>query len=281
MEQQNKVKILVAIHKPDKVYGDKVYMPIQVGKSLSEFNLGFQGDNTGDNISEMNSMFCELTAHYWAWKNLQCEYIGVVHYRRYFDYCFSEENVDKIFNNYDIILTTPIVRSLPLSYKLNGILAEYVIIFLKVLERMYPEYKSTALNYIYNGNKDICYNMFLTRKDLFDKYAEWEFSILQECRKYIKLTGYKNADRLYGCFGEYLLPIYAIYNQLRIKYLNVTSFPINGHCLNRQSWPERLFNNFRYKMNHIHTIKEFPFPKAALLGMKSMPELEALFDDKD
>lgn len=52
MEQQNKVKILVAIHKPDKVYGDKVYMPIQVGKSLSEFNLGFQGDNTGDNISE-------------------------------------------------------------------------------------------------------------------------------------------------------------------------------------------------------------------------------------
>ena len=29
MEQQNKVKILVAIHKPDKVYGDKVYMPIQ------------------------------------------------------------------------------------------------------------------------------------------------------------------------------------------------------------------------------------------------------------
>ena len=96
-----------------------------------------------------------------------------------------------------------------------------------------------------------------------------------------KLTGYKNADRLYGCFGEYLLPIYAIYNQLRIKYLNVTSFPINGHCLNRQSWPERLFNNFRYKMNHIHTIKEFPFPKAALLGMKSMPELGALFDDKD
>ena len=46
MEQQNKVKILAAIHKPDKVYGDKVYMPIQVGKSLSEFNLGFQGDNT-------------------------------------------------------------------------------------------------------------------------------------------------------------------------------------------------------------------------------------------
>ena len=91
MEQQNKVKILVAIHKADKVYGDKVYMPIQVGKSLSEFNLGFQGDNTGDNISEMNSMFCELTAHYWAWKNLKdVDYIGLCHYRRYFDIIITD-----------------------------------------------------------------------------------------------------------------------------------------------------------------------------------------------
>lgn len=84
--------------------------------------------------------------------------------------------------------------------------------------------------------------MFLTRKDLFDKYTEWEFSILQECQKYIKLTGYKNVDHLFGCLRESLLPIYAIYNQLRIKYFNVTSFSINGHCLNRQSLPERLFS---------------------------------------
>ena len=114
MEQQNKVKILVAIHKPDKVYGDKVYMPIQVGKSLSEFNLGFQGDNTGDNISEMNSMFCELTAHYWAWKNLKdVDYIGLCHYRRYFarrkyintlGSCITEKEIRKILKQYDVIL---------------------------------------------------------------------------------------------------------------------------------------------------------------------------------
>ena len=105
MEQQNKVKILVAIHKPDKVYGDKVYMPIQVGKSLSEFNLGFQGDNTGDNISEMNSMFCELTAHYWAWKNLKdVDYIGLCHYRRYFDIIITEENIEKLMSECDVIL---------------------------------------------------------------------------------------------------------------------------------------------------------------------------------
>ena len=27
--------------------------------------------------------YCELTGIYWAWKNLDADYIGLVHYRRY------------------------------------------------------------------------------------------------------------------------------------------------------------------------------------------------------
>ena len=37
-----------------------------------------------NNISEKNPYYCELTGLYWAWKNLDAEYIGLVHYRRYF-----------------------------------------------------------------------------------------------------------------------------------------------------------------------------------------------------
>ena len=64
-----------------------VYMPLQVGKALSDVDLGVQGDDEGDNISTKNPNYCELTGLYWAWKNLKdADYIGLAHYRRYFDF---------------------------------------------------------------------------------------------------------------------------------------------------------------------------------------------------
>ena len=73
---QQKIKILVASHKPDTVYKDDIYTPIHVGRSVSKFKseMGhLLGDNTGNNISEKNPYYCELTAQYWAWKNLDTE----------------------------------------------------------------------------------------------------------------------------------------------------------------------------------------------------------------
>ena len=60
-------KILVCVHKKDFFISDELYMPIQVGKSISNVDLGIQGDDSGDNISAKNREYCELTAYYWAW----------------------------------------------------------------------------------------------------------------------------------------------------------------------------------------------------------------------
>ena len=46
---------------------DDIYLPVHVGKK-GKTDLGYQGDDTGDNISDKNTNYCELTGLYWAWK---------------------------------------------------------------------------------------------------------------------------------------------------------------------------------------------------------------------
>jgi hypothetical protein len=78
------IKIIVAHHKENYSYSDKIHIPIHVGKELSKINLGILPDNSYLNISKLNPFYCELTATYWAWKNINSDYIGICHYRRYF-----------------------------------------------------------------------------------------------------------------------------------------------------------------------------------------------------
>ena len=61
-----------------------MYLPVQVGAEGKQIIKGYKQDNQGENISIKNPYFCELTGLYWAWKNLDADYIGLVHYRRYF-----------------------------------------------------------------------------------------------------------------------------------------------------------------------------------------------------
>lgn len=71
-----------------------VYFPVRCGAVFDkDNNSGIQGDDTGDNISKLRMSFCEFTVQYWAWKNVDADYYGLCHYRRYLSFS------DKHYNN--------------------------------------------------------------------------------------------------------------------------------------------------------------------------------------
>lgn len=92
-----KFNIAIAYHKNWEMYEDKEFIPIHVGKTLSDLDLGIVGDNIGDNISILNPYFCEMTAMYSIWKNYDADYKGLCHYRRLFS-CQKEPLMNIILN---------------------------------------------------------------------------------------------------------------------------------------------------------------------------------------
>lgn len=92
-EYKGKINIYVSMHKDSYVAPNKYLIPIQVGTALAEEEIpGVLHDNTGINISAKNKRYCELTAQYWAWKNVKdADYYGFWHYRRYFAFNLNLE----------------------------------------------------------------------------------------------------------------------------------------------------------------------------------------------
>ena len=100
------VRLYVMTHKKIAEIADPMYIPMQVGKAGKE-DFGYLGDDTGDNISEKNSAYCELTGMYWLWKNIDCDVIGICHYRRYFtrdEKLLEKSYIEKLIKEYSIII---------------------------------------------------------------------------------------------------------------------------------------------------------------------------------
>lgn len=128
-----KIQIIIASHKSCFLPSDSsMYLPLQVGAEgkrplevLSDHSVldpsgkytgqkQFERDDTGDQISKKNPFYCELTGAYWAWKNLDADVIGLVHYRRYFTVMPKSYRATHSWE--DSVLTEAELRSILCSY---------------------------------------------------------------------------------------------------------------------------------------------------------------------
>ena len=99
-------RIYVMTHKKYSKPNLPEYIMMQVGAALHD-DFGYLTDNTGNNISEKNPNFCELTGIYWLWNNVSCDIIGICQYRRYFiinENFMNQQQVESILKNHDVIL---------------------------------------------------------------------------------------------------------------------------------------------------------------------------------
>ena len=271
------IKIFICAHTEVALPQHPYFLPVQAGAALHAPIPGYQPDNEGDNISIKNPHFCELTCHYWAWKNLKdIDIVGLNHYRRYFDFTrkwpqisadkhfiSTEEflkqsyvfpNLEEILQKYDIIL--PIARHWRVSntkqYGEYHIAKDWEMLRQIIKERS-PQYITAFEKTMDHSNKSVGYNMFITHWKHFNTYSEWLFDILFEVEQRVPPIDDPIQSRIYGYMSERLINVFCEYYHLRIKYIPLI-MPLDDYqedlnFSNPRATYRKLFNDFLYWKN--------------------------------
>lgn len=229
----------VITHKEFHYNLPKGYQPVLVGANFNKNPLHYISDNTGENISNKNKSFCELTGLYWIWKNTNDSQVGISHYRRYFSKYDSRKKLDLA------VLLTGSVKPIP-PKDLDQMLAdtEWIVaqpesggkgtlgetfahyhhkkdldITRQVIQEKSPKLL-TGFDKVMQQERGSFYNMFYTSREQLDKYCKWLFSILFEVEKRVDISQYDSyQQRLFGFLGERLLNVWLIGNNKKVSYL--------------------------------------------------------------
>ena len=271
------IKIFICAHKEVALPQHPYFLPIQAGAALHEPIIGYQPDNEGENISLRNPHFCELTCHYWAWRNLKnVDIVGLNHYRRYFDFQkkwpqlsadkhfiatddflnkpYVFPNLESILNKYDIIL--PIARHWRVSNTQQY--ADYHIakdweMLRQIIKEKSPQYIPAFEKTMDHSNKSVGYNMFITHWKHFNAYSEWLFDILFEVERRVPPIDNPIQSRIYGYMSERLINVFCEYHRLRIKHIPLI-MPLDEYkeglnVDNMRATFRRIKNDFIYKIS--------------------------------
>ena len=220
-------KVIVATHKTYRMPTDPMYVPVHVGAE-GKPSLGYIGDNTGDNISLKNKNYCELSGLYWAWKNMDADYIGIAHYRRHFSVhprrdkwasVLCESELLPLFNDCDVVLPKPRDYFIETNYSQYAHAHHAIDLDTtrEILAQKYPEYIPVYDDYMKRttGHR---FNMFIMKRDVLNRYCEWLFDILFELEKRLDISQYSlNDSRVFGFVSERLLDVWLEKNAIQYK----------------------------------------------------------------
>lgn len=156
------MKILVCCHKPCVLppNPEGIFLPIHVGAAISNVDMDMQRDDQVDgqpcdNISAKNRSYCELTAVYWAWKNIKrlypdVEYVGLNHYRRFFTKKDHTVGIRFLAFKFSSLLKFVLGKDVPFVFVPNKVVSSSEI------EKYTELLKRTVEKNVSVGNKIFC-----------------------------------------------------------------------------------------------------------------------------
>ena len=247
IEEKPKIRIFSTqrIDKKADIFDAESIVPVRCGAVYDKTDGGgIIGDNQGENISERRMTFCELTTQYWAWKNVDADYYGFCHYRRFFSFAdkkydtdawevvidkyidedtaekyeMNDEKIREAVDGYDIVLPYPIqltnlgIKSVIAQYESGVFLdKEHMYLTLDIVKELYPETYEYVKEFFEGDQLYLC-NMMLMKKELFGEYSKWLFDIIFELEKRIDMTDFsEERKRTPGHIAERLLGAYCYY----------------------------------------------------------------------
>lgn len=242
------IKIFVS-HRIDldsETIDNPLYVNVRCGATFDDREgITMLGDDTGDNISYKKNKLSELTVQYWAWKNIQADYYGLCHYRRYLSFASQLYDGDsqglvheKTIDSYSIkkhmldhpeLMQEEIVQYDAITFEPYDVRPHFVNnpkktvyqywkdhrhflnyqdmdTMLDILFQKFPDYTIVAKEYM-NQYTFLGYNCFILKRDLFLDLCEFEFSILDEMEKRLE-TSTEDKGRTLAYLSELLFSIW-------------------------------------------------------------------------
>lgn len=216
------VKLIIAMHKPWEIPQGEIYLPLFVG-AIGKENIIINGkaierDDNGDNISPKNPNYCELTGLYYAWKNIDADAIGLVHYRRHFsnkswlyrkahmpfECTLTDDEALELMAEYDIVV--PKLRNYYIetlySHYANTHDARHQDLTKEIIKEKFPDLLP-FLQKAYDSKSGHMFNMCILKRELLDEYCSFLFDVLGELEKQVDTANLSSFDaRLFGRVSE-------------------------------------------------------------------------------
>ena len=237
-----KTNLFVAAHKLGWPSLPEGYTVIQAGAAIHDhLPQASAWDDVGENISQKNPNYCELTALWWIAHHAEDDILGLAHYRRLFDFAPCS---NPLLDHYRRTADAPDLQAMLRIGGVPGLLDDCDILLPRAQyfnEGLAAQYRLAhrssdfdamedaflvhhpkerdVFRCVMQGHRQYGYNMLVARREIFCAYVDWLFTILDDVAERITVSTDPYQARVFGFLSERLMAVFVATQHLRVREL--------------------------------------------------------------